>query len=54
MNKPAKGDPKIVATPWNSNNKPNALVSLSSPKSWTVITDRRAAKHAIKENKMEK
>ncbi len=45
---PAIGEPIVTAIPWNISKSPKALVSRSRPKSSTVITERRAAKHAIK------
>lgn len=41
---PAIGDPMIDARPWNNNNSPKALVSLSSPSSSTITMDRSVAK----------
>lgn len=36
----------VAATPWNSSNNPNALVSFSSPTKSTITMDLNDAKHA--------
>ena len=43
---PDIGDPISTATPWNNDDKPNALLSFSRPRSSTITIERRAMKAA--------
>lgn len=52
MKAPATGEPIAAATPWKSNSKPKAFVSLSKPTRSTTRMDLNEAKHARKKTYM--